>query len=148
MSKFHCVTVSFISAGFNGGITPYICTSLILGIFIFWCLHAKQYTVEQYMFKQLYHLWKECIKHSSVNFNSAYSAGKVGSSSRIPTLSPALLSRGGATLSTEGPVLLCALIGLPAAAQNKESLSHIGQTGTSLNVAPMLICFSHVCFGN
>lgn len=46
-------------------------------------------------------------------------------------------------LSIEGPILLCALIGLPAAAWNKEPLFPIGQTGTSLNVAQMLICFSH-----
>lgn len=46
-------------------------------------------------------------------------------------------------LSTEGPVLLCALIGLPAAAWNKEPLSPKGQTGTRMNVAPMLISVSH-----
>lgn len=54
-------------------------------------------------------------------------------------------------LSTDDPVLLCALIGLPAAARNTESLSPIGQTGTSFNVALMLIFFSHdycLCLGN
>lgn len=39
-------------------------------------------------------------------------------------------------LSTEGPILLCALIGLPAAERTRETLSPIGQTGTCLNVAP------------
>lgn len=66
----------------------------------------------------------------------------------IPTLPPCpeerLIVSRGVMLSTESPALLCALIGLPAAAVaatawKKEPLFPIGQTGTRLNVAQMLI---------
>lgn len=73
-----------------------------------------------------------------LKYRFTHSAVKVGPL----VIFPRLIVSGGAVLSTEGPILLCALIGLPAA----ESLYPIGQTGTSL-----CFCFSHdhcLGFGN
>lgn len=99
-------------------------------------------------------LLKEGYVRIGLNFNSAYSADKVGPPAGFPHCP---LSKGEPYCLRRSHVVyrgshspLCP-DRFTSSSMDKESLSPIGQTGTSLNVAPMLICFSHdycLCFGN